>query len=576
MIARLAVVTLLLQVALAPSSQQVVKGSIEGVVVRLGSNEPIEGVRVSLTKAPIALNLTRMGSSASVTTDSDGKFAFEELDAESYRLTFGSDGYVRQEYGQRVFPGQGSPIELAAGQTLKNIVVRMTPTGSVSGRVRDSDKNPLVSVPIQLVRYVYDSLGRRTLQAFGNARTNDQGEYRIYFVTPGRYYLNAGTVGYDTPAAGRSEVRESYAPRFYPGVADVREAGVIDVHSGADIRGMDLTIARQPVFRVRGRIIDSSNGQSPARVNVRLIYHNPATGQDEDFNDIKGEAAIYDKGSFEFRDVVPGSFLVTATADDPAEPVAQPVEGPGEPRLPVSQSKHTGGVRIDVVNSDLNDVLLTIAGGASISGKIAVEGPKSLPSPPAQIAVYLTPSTNGRATTVFSVFTPGTSTISSDGTFRIQNVTAGEYRIEYDSRWPPGFYLKEARLGGTDLLNRPLQFGGSESGTLDIVLSSNVAAVEGNVKSDLLVPVPAARVVLVPEKNRNRADLFRSVLTDQNGHFNIPNAVPGDYKMFAWEALEPFGYFDSEILRQSEAKGVPVHIGELSRISLDLKVIPAQ
>jgi hypothetical protein len=260
MIARLAVVALILQSALLAASQQITKGSIEGIVVRLGSNEPIEGVRVALTKAPIAVNLIRMGSSSSVITDSEGKFEFKELDAESYRLTFGSDGYVRQEYGQRVFPGQGSPIELAAGQSLKNIVVRLTPTGSVSGRVRDSDKNPLVSVPIQLMRYVYDSRGRRTLQTFGNARTNDQGEYRIYFVTPGRYYLNAGTVGYDTPAAGRSEVRASYTSRFYPGVANVSEASVIEVQSGADIRGMDLTIASQQVFRVRGRIIDSSNG----------------------------------------------------------------------------------------------------------------------------------------------------------------------------------------------------------------------------------------------------------------------------------------------------------------------------
>jgi hypothetical protein len=244
--------------------------------------------------------------------------------------------------------------------------------------------------------------------------------------------------------------------------------------------------------------------------------------------------------------------------------------------LPVRQSRHTGGVRIDVVNSDLNDVLLTIAGGASISGKITAEGAKPLPSPTAQIGIYLTPSMNGLATKVPSIFTPGTSTINSDGTFRIQNLTAGEYRIEPDSRWPPGFYLKEATLGGFDILNRPLQFGGSESGTLNIVLSSNVAVVEGIIRSDLFIAVPTAQVILVPEKNPDRADLYRSVSTDQSGHFTIPNAAPGDYKIFAWEALESFAYFDPELLRQFEAKGISVHLGDLSRLSVDLKVIPTQ
>ena len=79
----------------------------------------------------------------SATTDRGGKFSFKDLDEGAYTLAFESNGYVRQEYGQRTFPGNGSTIELSPGQARRDLVVRMTPTGSVSGHIRDRDGQPL-------------------------------------------------------------------------------------------------------------------------------------------------------------------------------------------------------------------------------------------------------------------------------------------------------------------------------------------------------------------------------------------------------------------------------------------------
>src|SRR4030095_8775903 len=47
----------------------------------------------------------------SVVTDREGKFVIPDLEAGSYRLTVSGSGYVRQEYGQRVFPGQGTLLQ---------------------------------------------------------------------------------------------------------------------------------------------------------------------------------------------------------------------------------------------------------------------------------------------------------------------------------------------------------------------------------------------------------------------------------------------------------------------------------
>jgi uncharacterized surface anchored protein len=138
---------------------------------------------------------------------------------------------------------------------------------------------------------------------------------------------------------------------------------------------------------------------------------------------------------------------------------------------------------------------------------------------------------------------------------------------------PEGYYFKEARFGGMDALNGSFHFTGSETGPLDIVMSSNAASVEGRAANDKREPIANATVVLVPDRYRERADLFREVTTDANGHFSISSVVPGDYRLLAWETLESHEYFDPDLLARSESKGLPVHLSESSRQSVDVRVI---
>ena len=81
---------------------------------------------------------------------------------------------------------------MAAGQTTRDLLLRLTPAATISGRIRDPQGLPLVDVPVHLFRSSYDFQGRRSSQPAGGVRTNDRGEYRICWVTPGRYYLLAG------------------------------------------------------------------------------------------------------------------------------------------------------------------------------------------------------------------------------------------------------------------------------------------------------------------------------------------------------------------------------------------------
>src|SRR6185503_4555896 len=132
----------------------------------------------------------------------------------------------------------------------------------------------------------------------------------------------------------------------------------------------------------------------------------------------------------------------------------------------------------------------------------------------------------------------------SDGAFRVENVRPGEYRIAI-AGVPEGFYLKAAHLGNTDLINGPLRFSGGEVSGLDLLLSPNVGTLEGATDA-------GAQVILIPSRNRERTELFRSVTADSAGHFMIGNVAPGDYTLMAWEALEPFAFFDPSMIQQAE------------------------
>jgi hypothetical protein len=81
-------------------------------------------------------------------------------------------------------------------------------------------------------------------------------------------------------------------------------------------------------------------------------------------------------------------------------------------------------------------------------------------------------------------------------------------------------------------------------------------------------------MVLIPDAVRERVDLYRTATADQAGRFTVRSIAPGDYKLFAWQDLEPNGYFDADLLRPSEMSGKPVHVDESSKLSINAQVVP--
>jgi hypothetical protein len=596
-----AVFFLLFLVSTAAQQPPAPKGSIEGVVVRAGSGQPVAGARVTATRQqargglvqaapqrPVQLNAGIRGAppvpSPSATADSGGRFILQGLDEGAYSLQVQGNGYVQQNYGQQYAGGPGRAIAVAAGQQVKDIAVSLTPTGNVNGRIRDASDQPLANVPVQLLRYSYNASGQRTFQPAGAASTDDRGEYRIYWVTPGRYYLMAGRppssadpviammgqiLGGGANASG-NPVPAPLDYAYYPGVKDIGAARAIDVQPGAEIQAIDVSLSQKPrTYRVRGLVIDGRTGQPPARASVaatpRTPGAEPAVGADaaelgRNYNPANG--------TFELSDLLPGTYIVAASIPTSS---AMPA-GPG---VFIPGNRANGSAIVAVSDADVDGVAITVALAATITGRLRFEGqtPRITSDAMLLAPVNSWPHAGDLRTQTGNLRFIATPPGNSEGTFRVDDVAAGEYRV----RWvaATGNYIKEARYGGVDVLNAALKFSGPTGETLDVVVGPAQGQVSGVVLDARSQPAPVTRVVLVPDKVRDRAELYRVSTTDQNGSFTMTGIPPGDYRVFSWDGLEQYAWFDPDVLAQSEGGGRAVHVTESSAETIEVRLIPA-
>src|SRR5215831_9699480 len=180
---------LLFQAGTVPRQQQQVRpedrGSIAGYVVKMGTGEPLSKATVTISTSTAGRNQTY-----AATTTTAGQFAFQNLEPGQYRLAASRNGYMRMEYGARSPNRSGLPIGLNAGQRLSDVILQLMPAGTISGRVFDRDGEPLANVTVEALKYSYQE-GQRVMNVVQTARTNDLGEYRLFWLQPGQYFISA-------------------------------------------------------------------------------------------------------------------------------------------------------------------------------------------------------------------------------------------------------------------------------------------------------------------------------------------------------------------------------------------------
>jgi hypothetical protein len=516
----LLILVLLLPFQAAPSG----RCSLSGTVVAFGTGEPLS--KVDLRLEPIDDQVTQVAVTKS---DAEGRFALVDLDPGSYRLIGRRNGYLETSYGARSSGGDGAILRLEPRQNLNHLQFKLAPSAVIAGTVRDSDGELLEDAHVILSRLTYEYGGHR-VEGENSTDTDDRGEYRFGGLAAGKYYVGVemndrewGQVDHSAQAGPK----EKSVPTLYPGVTEMALAAPIEVATGGRATGIDVTLVRSRVFRVSGRVTNA-----PATGHLRLVLKDPINAGWRDFvlQTITRNAA----GDFEFRGIPPGSYQLNA----------------GE----------AGRNSIVVLASDVENVRVGLTPGAEVNLRIAAEGPDK-PNL-SEIGYFLT--TDGRHGFMSS---PPWET----DRFTARNVPPDHYILKLSGKLLRQLYVKTARAGDTDVLADGLTVAGPGTIAIDVVLASDGGRVQGVVRDKNGQSVTGATILLAPDR-RSREDLFKSVTSDQNGHYEFAAIAPGNYKLFAWDDVEPKAWSDPDFLKDYEKLGEKLVLEAEARAAVDLSL----
>jgi hypothetical protein len=534
----------------APETKPEDRCAIEGQILSSTTGEPVKKANLILRRADVTPSQGNYPASYTTVTDAAGNFSMKDLDPGKYRLSVNRTGFVNGEYGARGPMRPGTTLSLEPKQHLQGIVFRLIPHAVIVGRVVDEDREPVAYAAVQTMRYRYNQ-GKKQLMPFGSGSTNDLGEYRIFGLAPGRYYISAtyrGGMMMEMMSEDRSANRqpdEDYAPAYYPGTTDPATAATVNVAAGAQLRGVDFTLSKIRTIRIKGRVINATgSGRNQARLYL--------TPRDQSGYFSMGRPAMSDpSGAFEVRGVTPGSYSLVASIYD-------------------NDKSFSARQAIDAGSSNIENINLTIRPGVELSGSVRVDGQSTASL--SNLRAGLRP----RDPNMMMMGSSGGS-VKEDGTFTLSNVGAEHFNVVMTGL-PDGFYVKSIRSGDDDILTAGLDLSRGPAGRIEITLSPSAGQVDGAVQNDKQQPATGATVVLIPQQaeRRDQMSYYKTATTDQYGKFTAKNVDPGEYKVFAWEDMEYGAYMDPELVKPVESLGEAVTVRENSKENLQLKLIPAE
>lgn len=512
----------------APGAQQN-KASIEGVAVDGPSGKPVKDATLMLMERGSG------GPSANSRSDEEGRFAFKGLDAGKYTIMVQHPKYARQLYGSSSGMFGGITLTLSAGQAMRELTFRLQPNAVASGRVLDNDGEPVPNLLVLALQSLY-MRGKRQMMFVSSASTNDLGEFRILNLAAGRYFLLVSQLR-PLPKPGGDGREQAYVPTFYPNAPDASGAAPVVLTAGGDVSGLDIRLAKLNAVRIKGKV----TGAPPdRRIFVRLIPRDagplwPYTG--------RSALVRPGAGAFEIVGATPGSYVLRA----------------GEIAYP---KPFGAGLPLEIADKDVEGIVLDASPGGEVAGTVVIEGAAKPPLKGTR--VFLESFGEGAAMGI-------PANVEEGGKFVFKDTAPDMYLVRLGSL-PPGTWLRTVRLGRREMTDEGLDMGGAVTEPIEIRLETGAPQVNGVVRGPDDKPVPGATVALVPDSRRY--PLYKGTFTDQNGAFAFQNLNPGDYKLLAWEEVEPLAYMDPEFLRAFEGKAESVSLKEKDQKTVTLKLIP--
>ena len=516
--------------------------TVSGIVIRSQDSAPLKNATVQLA------NDSDQERHIATKTTADGHFLLKSVPAGQYKLKVTRNGYVDQQLGQKKPGDPGATFTLRPGQRIADLLFKLGRAGVITGKVFDEDGEPMAGVSVSAIRQFYTD-GRKGFKTTNEQQTTDLGEFRLFGLAPGRYYISAEMPTWNRVVGDRefssfekSSGERGYAKIYYPNALQAANASSVYVKEGEEIPSVDIFMKEVTVYRVRGKVQYLFPHHGTGDTQLAVTRRGETTGCDF----VSVQVVVKADSSFEIPELPPGEYTVTAFFSD--------------------QGKfYSTQEDVDVVNADVDRLTLVIAPGVDIPGQLLWDGNPSLEGERATI--YLAPQEPG------GIVPGGEAHVEENSQFTLKEVPQGTFRISVDGILKD-CYIKEVQFGEVVLPDHVLHAKRGVPGKLDITISTKGARLQGVVANDESLPVAGVWVVAVPEESkRSLRYLYKSVTTDQYGRYDLQGLVPGEYMIFAWAGVAFGEWEDPEFLKTNGAKGVTVEIRDGDKKSADLQLI---
>jgi len=482
---------------------------IEGHVVSAATGAPLKNatLRALVTGRVPPGHSVNGPDEFETASDAEGQFVFDAIPHAEYSLKAERNGYLSYDH---------EPV-LDCAQENKNVIVKLTPQGLISGRVVDDDGEPVPAAEVEVMRRIYVN-GSRKLHQVDLESTHADGSFAIGGLKPGRYYVRAShRKEEDRPAeSGRKvSIKEAFVPTFFPAAPDIASATPIDVAAGAQVPGIDIRLKKSRAFRVSGKVV-YPKGALPLLNQTELNLTQP-----------DGPPAVpsaeIENGRFEFRDILPGAYVL-------------------RPEIGTSG----GSTAITVRDEDVSDVALTLGAPVELKVTVTTEGPDIWQPQRSQFTFIFLPESGRSPEMAWAT--------NQEGKF-IAELAPGRYRLMV---FPPLGYLKSIRLGGQDVAADKIDL--ALPSALDIVVSMNSAQIDAVARDADGQIVPKAAIQACDSRDSC------AVLVGQS-------LAPGEYSVCAW-ADDGDGIITvPEFRALFESQCAKIKLEEKSHENIELKLI---
>jgi hypothetical protein len=304
---------------------------------------------------------------------------------------------------------------------------------------------------------------------------------------------------------------------YYGNTTSAADARVITLAAGEDRAGVDLVLPLVTGQRISGALYGPDG---------------PAAGHGVRLDPPVGYSTTDAQGRFALLGIPPGNYTLRAYRV-PVDPVMlmrmtgeQPPAdaGPPAPSLFVETPITVGASAID-------NLSLTLAPGATLSGRVEFAGTKTPPTAEqiGRMALTLRASNDG----------PSQPTrVDSSGTFRTAGHAAGRYLLNVTPP-APGWTLSSIRARGLDVAGQALVIEHEDLSNIVVTFTDTVITLNGLVTSDDSSVSPEATVVVMPADVaawiRSGMSPLRiaSTTTSVSGVYQLTVSLPGDYLLVA-------------------------------------------